>query len=151
LTKNRFSREAKRRCKMTRDQVISFIQQVKFGYLATMGADDAPRVRPIGMHTVYGDHLYFFTFANTRKVAEIESNPRVEVVWSRPEERSQVRIRGEMVAEEDAALQQRFRDDNPIVARMLPEAAQHLFRLYRLEPEVVEIAQGFVPYTDIDW
>jgi general stress protein 26 len=42
------------------------------------------------MHTVYGDDLYFFTFCTTRKVTEIDSNPRVEVVWCKLQEQSQV-------------------------------------------------------------
>ena len=79
---------------MTRNEVIAYIQDVKFGYLATVGADHAPRVRPVGMYTVYGDALYFFTTANTRKVAEIDNNPQVEVVWSKLDEQSQVRISG---------------------------------------------------------
>ena len=136
---------------MTRDQVIAYIQQVHFGYLATVGADNAPRVRPIGMHTVYGDHLYFFTFGNMRKVAEIEANPQVKVVWCKLQEQSQVRIRGKMVVEEDEAIQQRFREDNPIIAKLLPEGAQHLFRLYKLQPEKVYVAKGMVPYTEVDW
>ena len=136
---------------MTRDQVIAYIQEVRFGYLATVGADNAPRVRPIGIYNVYDDDLYFFTFSNTRKVAEIEANPQVEVVWCKLQEQSQVRIRGKMVVEEDEAIQQRFREDNPIVAKLLPEQAQHLFRLYKLQPEVVEMAEGMVPYTEVDW
>jgi len=116
-----------------------------------VGADNAPRVRPIGIHNVYGDDFYFFTTSNTRKVAEIENNPQVEVVWCKLEEQSQVRIRGKMVMEEDAAIQKRFREDNPLVAKLLPEEAQHLFRLYKLQPEKVYVAKGNVPYTEIDW
>jgi len=136
---------------MNRDEVTAYIQEVSFGYLATVGADNGPRVRPIGMHTVYGDHLYFFTFGNTRKVAEIESHPQVEVVWSKLQEQSQVRIRGNMVVEEDEAIIQQFKQDNPIVANLLPKGAQHLFRLYKLQPEVVEMAEGMVPYTQVAW
>ena len=36
--------------------------------------------------------------------------------------------------------------DNPIVANLLPDAVQHLFRLYRLEPTKVHWAEGMVPY-----
>jgi uncharacterized pyridoxamine 5'-phosphate oxidase family protein len=136
---------------MTRDEVIAYIQEVHFGYLATVGRDNAPRVRPIGMDTMYGDYLYFFTFGNTRKVAEIEGNPQVEVVWSKLADQSQVRIRGKMVVEEDEAIQERFKEDNPIVANLLPAGAQHLFCLYRLQPEVVEAAEGMVPYTEVVW
>jgi uncharacterized pyridoxamine 5'-phosphate oxidase family protein len=136
---------------MTRDEVIAYIQQVHFGYLATLGADNAPRVRPIGIYNVYGDDLYFFTFSNTRKVAEMDSNPYVEVAWSKLEEQSQVRIRGKVAVVEDERIQQRFREDNPVVAKLLPEGAQHLFRLYRLQPKNVEMAKGLVPYTKIAW
>ncbi len=136
---------------MRRDQVVAYIQEVQFGYLATMDGDGAPRVRPVGMHTIYGDQIYFFTFGTTRKVAEIERNPQVEVVWCKLQEQSQVRIRGKMTVEEDAAIQQQFKEDNPIVAKLVPEAAQHLFRLYKLQPDVVEMAEGMVPYTEIPW
>jgi uncharacterized pyridoxamine 5'-phosphate oxidase family protein len=136
---------------MTRDKVIAYIQDAKFGYLATVGADNAPRVRPVGMYTVYGDNLYFFTTSNTRKVAEIDNNPQVEVVWSKLQEQSQVRISGKMVVEEDEAVIQQFKADNPIVANLLPPAAQQLFRLYKLQPEKVYWAKGMVPYTEVTW
>ena len=136
---------------MTRNEVIAYIQDVHFAYLATTGTDGAPRVRPVGMHTIYGDCLYFFTFGNTRKVAEIEASPQAEVVWCKPQEQSQVRIRGKMSLEEDEAIQRQFKEDNPMVARMLPEETQHLFRLYRLQPEAVEMARGLVPYTKVTW
>ena len=136
---------------MTRDEVIVYIQEVKFGYLATVGADSAPRVRPIGIYTVYGDDFYWFTLRNTRKVAEIEANPQVEVVWSKLEEQSQVRISGKTVVVEDEAINQRFREDNPIIAKLIPEVAQPLIQLYKLEPEKVYIAKGMVPYTEVAW
>ena len=136
---------------MTRQEVEAYIREVKFGYLATVDADNAPRVRPVGIKDIYGDDLYFFTFVTTRKVAEIANNPKVEVVWSKLTDQSQVRISGTMVVEEDPAIQQRFKEDNPVVSNMLPEGAGHLFRLYRLEPEHVYMAKGLVPYTEVAW
>jgi uncharacterized pyridoxamine 5'-phosphate oxidase family protein len=136
---------------MTREEIVAYIQEVKFGYLATVGADNAPRVRPVGIKDIYGDNLYFFTFVTTRKVAELENNPRVEVAWSKLTDQSQVRISGKMVVEEDPAVHQRFKEDNPIVSNLLPEGASHLFRLYRLEPEQVFMAKGLVPYSEVAW
>lgn len=136
---------------MTREQIIHYIQDVKFGYLATVDADNTPRVRPIGIYTVYGDYLYWFTLSNTRKVAEIAANPQVEVVWSNLQEQSQVRISGQLTVETDEAIIQQFKADNPIVARLLPEAAQPLFRLYKLQPDKIYWAHGMVPYTEIAW
>lgn len=136
---------------MTRDEVINYIQEVHFGYLATVGPDNMPCVRPVAIKDVYGDDLYFFTFCTTRKVAEMESNPQVEVVWSKLQETSQVRIKGKAVVVEDEAIHERFVADNPIVNQILPSGAEHLFRLYKIVPEKVEAAQGLVPYTEVAW
>jgi uncharacterized pyridoxamine 5'-phosphate oxidase family protein len=136
---------------VTREEVVKFIQEVRFGCLATVAADNTPRVRPVAIYQVYGDELFFFTFSITRKVAEIEAHPQVEVVWSKMAESAQVRIRGQAAVVEDQAMQQRFRDDNPMVAELLPAGAEHLFRLYSLRPETVEMAVGLVPYTEVVW
>lgn len=136
---------------MNRDEAIAYIKEVEFGYLATIGTDNAPRVRPVGMKDVYGDALYFFTFRNTRKAAEVAANPQVEVVWSKPGTMSQVRVRGTMVEEADPAVCRRFKDDNPMVAKLLPPGAEGLFLLYKLEPQMVEAAQTLGPYTEVTW
>ena len=136
---------------MNRAEVITYIQDVHFGYLATLGTDVQPHVRPIGIHTIYDGCLYFFTFTHTRKVAEMENHPQVEVVWCKLAEQSQVRIQGKVAQETSEAIQQQFKDDNPMVSKLLPPDAEHLFRLYRLQPEKVEIAEGLVPYTTVDW
>ena len=136
---------------MAGDEVIQFSQQVQFGYLATTGPDRGPRVRPVGIKDVYGDDVCFFTFANTRKVAEIAADPRVEVVWAKEEELSQVRIVGVAEAVDDPAAQQRFREDNPSVGQILPLGADHLFLLYKIKPQGVYAAPGLVPYTQVPW
>ena len=136
---------------MDKQEVISYIKDVHFGYLATVAGDHRPRVRPISVHSIYKDCLYFFTFGHTRKVQEIENNPHVEIVWSKLEEQSQVRIGGELSLEIDEEIQQQFIADNPMVTNMLPPEARHLFRLYRFTPETVEAAAGLVPYEKVAW
>jgi len=136
---------------MNKQEVLSYIQDVHFGYLATVGRDNRPRVRPIAVHSVFNDCLYFFTFVHTRKVIEMESNPRIEIVWSKLEEQSQVRICGEVVLEDSEEIHQQFIADNPMVSKMLPPEARHLFRLYRFTPETVEAAAGLVPYETVAW
>jgi uncharacterized pyridoxamine 5'-phosphate oxidase family protein len=135
----------------TRAQVVDFIGQVKFAYLATLGTDDVPRARPLAAHTVYDDAVYFFTFSTTRKAAELAAHPQAELVWARLQDQAQVRMRGPVMLEQDPAVQARFRADNPIVARLLPPGAEHLFALYRLTPQVVEAVVGLKPYTQVAW
>ena len=116
---------------MTRDEVIAFIQEVHFGYLATIGADNTPSVRPLGIYNIYGDDIYFFTFSNLPKCDEIAANPNVEVVWAKLDKISQVRIKGKASVVDDEAMKKQFIDDNPMVNQVLPKEAQHLFTASR--------------------
>ncbi len=136
---------------MEKQEIISYIKDVHFGYLATVGEDNHPRVRPVSIQSFYNNNLYFFTFLHTRKVLEMNNNHQVEVVWSKLEEQSQVRIGGKVMLETDQGITQQFIEDNPIVTKMLPPEARHLFQLYRLEPDKVEVAEGLVPYNHVEW
>jgi general stress protein 26 len=136
---------------MTRDEAIEFIKQVHIGHLATVDSNNAPCVRPVSINTVYDGDLYFFTFTNTRKVAELEANPQVEAVWTKLDTLSHVRIKGQANLIEDESIKERFKNDNPKVAEMLPPGFEHMFCLYSITPEKVEVAEGLVPYTQINW
>lgn len=136
---------------MNKQEVISYIKKVHFGYLATVDEKKQPRVRPIAIHNVYNDHLYFFTFGHTRKVQELKNNPYVEIVWSNLSELSQVRIGGTVTLETSNKIENQFINDNPMVTQMLTPEIKHLFQLYEFQPEKVEVAVGLVPYEEINW
>jgi hypothetical protein len=38
-----------------------------------------------------------------------------------------------------------------MVSKLLPQGAEHLFLLYRLRPEQVEMARTLGPYTEVAW
>lgn len=136
---------------MTRKEAVEFIKRMHFGYVATVDGDSGVSVRPVGMHTVYGGNVYFFTFAGTPKVSQMAANPNVSVVWADTSTLSQVRMKGTAYVESDGDVIERFKADNPIVGQMLPPGAEALFRLYRVEPDLVQAAEGLVPYTAVDW
>ena len=136
---------------MNKKQVVEFIKDVKFGYLATVGSDNTPSVRPMGIHTVYGDHLYFFTMINSQKVREMDEKPVAEIVWAKHEEQSQLRIKASIEPVNGEAMRQQFMNDNPIIKKILPKEAQHLIRIYRLLPERIFFAPGLVRYEEIHW
>jgi uncharacterized pyridoxamine 5'-phosphate oxidase family protein len=135
----------------TREQVIAFIQEVRFGYLATRGTSRTPRIRPVGIKSVSGNDVYLVAVNNARKGNELTTERQVEVVWTQQGTDKQVRIRGQVVAADEAEVARRFREDNPHVARMLPSGAEPFFRLYRLSPEKVETSVGLTPYTEAAW
>lgn len=130
---------------MTRDEALEFMKRSHFGYLATRDVEDGVSVRPVGIDTVYGDDVYFFTFATTPKVRQIAADPHVSVVWADVGSLSQVRMKGSAFLEDDPEVIERFKTDNPVVARMLPPGAEDLFALYRVEPELVQAAGGSSP------
>jgi len=136
---------------MNRDDIIAYIKDVKVASLATMGPDGGPRVRPIYLEDVDGDVLYFFTLAITRKVGELRANPRVEVVWTKPADFSQVRIAGPAAPVTDEAVVQRWRAGHEMIVQNLPPGTGPLLRLYQIRPEKVEVAMGRVPYTEVVW
>jgi len=136
---------------MTRDEVVQFIKEVQFGYLATIGADDSPCVRPISIKDVYGDDFYFFTFCTTRKVGEMEANPKVEVVWMKTDGASQVRVKGDAAPVTDEAIIERFMADNPMASQIIPPGGEHLFALYKIVPAKIDAAIGMVPYKEVEW
>lgn len=136
---------------MDQAEITRYIRESRIACLASVDEEGAPRVRPMGMGTVYDGRIYFFSFATTSKVSEFATDSRVEIVWSRPDEHSQVRVCGSVALEEDTCVVRRFRKDNPVVDRMVPSEAAPRFRLYRVEPQKVRVALGFVPYTEVPW
>jgi general stress protein 26 len=135
----------------TREDVIAFIQEVHFGQLATVNAEGAPRVRPVGIKDVYGDDIYFMTLAMTRKVAEMAAEPRVEVNWVNLAELAQVRVEGVAELVEDGDTVQQFMGDNANLAGVLPPGTEQFIQVYRIKPTKVWMAKGMVPYTDVEW
>jgi uncharacterized pyridoxamine 5'-phosphate oxidase family protein len=135
----------------TREQVIAFIQEVRFGYLATRSKGRTLRIRPVGIKSVSGNDLYLVTVNNARQENELTAERQAEVVWTQQGTKTQVRIRGRIVAADEAEAARRFREDNPRVARMLPPGAEPFFRLYKLIPEKVETSLGLMPYAEIVW
>jgi hypothetical protein len=95
--------------------------------------------------------FYFMALAMTRKVAEIAAIPRVEVYWASPAALAQVRVEGVSELVRDEATIQRFKGDNADVAGILPPGTGQFIQIYRLKPSKVWMAQGMVPYTDVEW
>ncbi|CAG0926941.1 pyridoxamine 5'-phosphate oxidase [Thermoflexales bacterium] len=135
----------------TREQVIAFIQEVRFGYLATRNKGRLLRIRPVGIKSVSGNELYLVAVKSARKESEPATERQAEVVWTQQGTNTQVRIRGQIVAADEAEAARRFREDNPRIARMLPPGAEPFFRLYKLIPEKVETSLGLLPYAEIVW
>ena len=137
---------------MNKAEAMEYIGKVHIGYLATIGTDNKPRVRPVGVSIFYGDDVYFFTLSIRSKHAEMQANPNVEMVWFTFEGEIQVHIKGKAVLVQDEALRQRFREQVGVIDKLVPEDLRQYYVLYKIQPEKVEMSQGFATsYTEIPW
>jgi uncharacterized pyridoxamine 5'-phosphate oxidase family protein len=137
---------------MDKEAAKEFIKKVHIGHLATIGLDNAPRVRPVGASIFYGDDVYFFTLSTRGKHAEMQANPQVEIVWFTFEDETQVHIRGKASLVTDEALRQRFREQVGVIDKLVPEELRPYYVLYKVHPEKVEMSKGFATsYTEIPW
>ena len=91
------------------------VGEVMAGHLATTDGGQ-PRVRPIAMRWVGENELWFATYTGSRKVAQLEANPAVEVAFSDPQW-NHVRLCGDASMSQDA--------DREKLLGLIPELAQH--------------------------
>ena len=76
---------------------------------------------------------------------------RPKILCRIPAELSQVRIRGKAAPVKDEAVIKRFKDDNPMVAKIVPPPAEPMFALYKITPTKVYMTKGLAPYEEVDW
>ena len=137
---------------MNKEEAKEYIAKVHIGHLATVGLDGKPRVRPVGAGVFYGDDVYFFTLSTRNKHAEMQANPDVEIVWFTFGDGIQVHIKGKAVLVEDEALRRRFREQVGVIDQLVPEDLRQFYVLYKIQPEKVEMSQGFATgYVEIPW
>ena len=84
------------------DECYTFIRECGYFFLAT-AVDGKPRLRPMGMIHVQGDHLYIATDRRKSVYADLMSNPSVELACYNLNTRKWLRISGTM--EPDSSVQ----------------------------------------------
>jgi len=91
---------------------------VPFPLLVTNGKDGYPQARPMRLLDREGEGLWFATSRSSRKVAEIDADPRVTVLFPRTDHFNYALLRGcaEVVDEDErkhALWRDEWRDDWP--------------------------------------
>ena len=127
------------------EKAKKLVGEVAVGHLATTDGGQ-PRVRPIAMQWVGESELWFATHTGSRKVAQLEANPAVEVVFSDPQW-NHVRLCGDATTGQDDA-------DREKLLGLIPELAQHFsgptdpnYTLVKIALECVEYMQmGITEY-----
>ena len=126
----------------TRETIVRIIKSCVYGDLATIcPIENSPRVRPVCAFLQDDLSVLIPSHTETRKIAELEANPRVEICFV-DSEHWQVRVAGTAVVVEDASVKKELIETTlspQLWHGFFPDAeADERFVLYRIEPKSFE-------------
>jgi uncharacterized pyridoxamine 5'-phosphate oxidase family protein len=130
------------------EAVTDFLVKSQVQYLATIGLDDKPKVRPFQFMLEEGGRLYFCTSNQKPVFQELRQHPYVEFCAS-GENFSWLRLNGKVVFSQDRELKARIQDASPIVKSIYQTPDNPAFEIFYLEKAVATIADfsGNPPQT----
>ena len=119
------------------DQILQFLQENPVFYVATMEGDQ-PRVRPFGFAMIYENRLYFGTGAHKKVFQQLNTNPRVEICTTSPQN-EWIRICGRAVFDQRPATVDQVFEVAPILKSMYNEKTGLVMSPFYLEDATAEI------------
>ena len=120
--------------------VTEFLEKNPTQYLATIGVDGRPKVRPFQFKLEDGGRLYISTLSDKQVYKEITQQPWVELCAC-GEGLSWLRLSGKVVFCEDIAIKTRiFEAAIPLIRSFYKAPANPAFALFYLDEAVATIA-----------
>jgi len=128
--------------------VTDFLIKSQVQYLATMGLDGNPKVRPFQFMLEEGGRLYFCTSNQKPVFKELQRHPYVEFCASGTNF-SWLRLNGKVVFSKDLGLKARIQDASPIVKSIYKIPGNPAFEVFYLADAAATIADfsGNPPQT----
>lgn len=113
-------------------EIIEYLKESKFQYLATVGLDEKPKIRPFQFMFEQDGKLWFCTSNQKEVFRELQRNPNVEICVS-GENMSWLRLEGEVVFENNLRVKQRVMDESPLVKGIYKKANNPMFEVFYLK------------------
>jgi uncharacterized pyridoxamine 5'-phosphate oxidase family protein len=128
--------------------VADFLMKSQVQYLATIGVDDRPKVRPFQFMLEEGGRLYFCTSNQKTVFKELRKHPYVEFCAS-GENYSWLRLSGRVVFSKDRGLKANIQEASPLVKSIYSTPDNPAFEIFYLDDAVATIADfsGNPPQT----
>jgi len=128
--------------------VADFLMKSQVQYLATVGLDDKPKVRPFQFMLEEGGRLYFCTSNEKTVFKELRKHPYVEFCAS-GENYSWLRLSGRVVFSKDRGLKAKIQEASPLVKSIYKTPENPAFEIFYLDEAVATIADfsGNPPQT----
>lgn len=129
------------------EEVVSYLKKSKLQYLATMGLDGKPKVRPFQFMLEENGKLWFCTSNQKETYRELQKQPYVELCTSGMD-MSWIRLAGKVVFSNNLAIKTRVFELSPLVKRIYKEPENPAFEVFYLEGATACIAKiGEAPLT----
>jgi len=119
--------------------VAGFLVKSRVQYLATVGLDDKPKVRPFQFMLEEGGRLYFCTSNQKTVFKEMQRHPYIEFCAS-GENHSWLRLSGKAVFSKDPVLKARIQDASTLVKSIYKTPDNPTFEVFYLEEVVATVA-----------
>jgi uncharacterized pyridoxamine 5'-phosphate oxidase family protein len=133
---------------MAMSTVTDFLIKSQVQYLATIGLDGRPKVRPFQFMLDEGGKLYFCTSNQKPVFKEMQRQPYVEFCASGANF-SWMRLSGKVVFSKDLKLKARIQESNPVVKSIYKTPDNPAFEIFYLADATATIADfsGQPPQT----
>jgi len=114
-------------------RVVDFLEKSQTQYLATIGTDGKPKVRPFQFKLEHGGKLYFSTLSDKQIYKEITENPWVEFCAC-GENWTWLRFSGRVVFSQDLSIKRRiFEEAIPLIRSFYQTPDNPKFALFYLD------------------
>ncbi len=113
-------------------EVIDFLTKSQIYYLATVGLDGKPKVRPFGFVMEEGGKIYFCTSNDKKVYKEMKKQPWVEFSAC-GENFSWIRLSGKAVFSKDLAIKSKVLDLSPQVKSIYNSPDNPIFEIFYLD------------------
>lgn len=115
------------------EEVIEFLEKSKLQYLATIGLDGKPKVRPFQMMFEDGGKIWYCTGNNKAVYQELLQRPDVEFCASGDRGMTWLRISAKVVFDDNLAIKEKILEHSPLVKSIYKKKDNPLLEVFYLD------------------
>ena len=114
------------------NEIIKFLTENPVQYVATVGVDGKPEVRPFRFMVEEEGKLYFCTNNQKEVYAEMSKQPYVEICTSSPSF-AWIRLSGKVIFSNDLSIKEKVIESSGLVKSIYETATNPIFEVFYLE------------------
>jgi uncharacterized pyridoxamine 5'-phosphate oxidase family protein len=114
------------------NEVVKFLTENPVQYVATVGLDGKPRVRPFQFMGEHSGKLYYCTNNQKNVFKQIQMQPYIEISTSSPTD-AWIRLSGKVVFSKDKDIKKKVIEGNPLLKKLYQSADNPVFEIFYLE------------------